>query len=195
MKREKRYLYILCFITIFNKLYSQYDNNIKILNKRLVLGREIMKAKTFSMVFDGYEQPFRDQPYLINVKNRNSLLLNYDTIYVIGINEELRYNLLKRNILLKSNMELDSLLTLKNIFDNISIKVPNSYKKSVKKQVKKYGVEFNGFFDYSLYDLKIKYIYGGIAEILVPNIGGNRKKLMKSINCHIIYIIDILPNP
>ncbi len=167
--------------------------------KELNLARENCPIGVFSFCDGGYDDFFRSYPAFVQLDLEN-FISSYDKSVYLFPTPLILDTLKKRNEKFSLPWDLDSLFQNKsNDINTVKFYTSNKYLKKVKKEIKKnnLNIEFDGYFEYTLYKIKFKCVFGGKRILLIPNIKGNNSQgTMKDKICNVYYIteiIDIVP--
>lgn len=155
----------------------------------LDLARENCIADIFSFCSDGHEQPYRLYPLFVKLQKK-ILLSSYDTVfmfpsdYVIkqirGEGKEVM-DTWKMDIMFSDS--LNNTVTYDN--DEFCQKVNNYYRRN------KISKDANCEFSYQLYKMKVKVMYGGEKQIVLPDFDEKNNSLIKDHISHVYYITSI----
>ncbi len=121
---------IISFIFIilsFNSSYAQISSNSELKRDTvdLVLAMEICPEGQFSFCSNGYDQPFRGMPYLVNL-NRDCFLNSYSgDVYTI-VNPNIQFDTVKNNAFYKDSI-LNSYVGKDNIVSFYNKKFNSCY--------------------------------------------------------------------
>ena len=162
-----------------------------VFEKEMLVCQEVCFKNQFSFCWDSHEQIYRFDPYLIE---KNNLEMNIDSAY---------------NVVYSTLYDLEDIPLLEKY--NITPKIKNQFpetnetgfinticvydKKLAKYIDDKYKAYFfsDGFFCYRIYKVKLRCLYLGKKDILIPNFGMKSSKgVIRQNKSDVYYIIDYI---
>ncbi len=161
----------------------------------LILAMEYNPKHQFSFFSDGYEQPFRGFPMLVQL-DTNNILNSYkkNRVYSIASMQESWTDFDDST---DDPSYKDSLLRSYITDYNVIYYYDKKFQRKILKQFKKFTTankDFDGKFYYALFKLKFTVVYEGKHMIMLPSVSEKTKKnvLIKDVECDIMYIKKIL---